>query len=310
MIIDAHCHIWEEKLMSADMKRIVEAVAERFKPQFPEQLTHATIERLIKEMDEAGIDKTVLLALDAALAFPSHISMRDYNDYVAEIVQRYPKRIIGFAGIDPRRGKEALVELDRCVDKGLSGLKLWTLTGFYPDDEQFYPLYERVAELGLPVLVHTGTGPPGTYLKFNRPVYVDKAAVDFPENTFIMAHLGMPWVDEAIAIVIKNPNVYVDISQWQVFSKTPFVLCQALTQLKMGCGGMNRVLFGSDWPLLTPLLSQKEWVETIKQLSMPPPLQMMGLKDFKEKDKDLLLGENAAGILKLAQICRKENPKK
>ncbi|RJP17398.1 MAG: amidohydrolase [Candidatus Abyssobacteria bacterium SURF_5] len=299
MIIDAHCHIWEEKLMSAEMRRIIDAVAERFKPQYPDQLSNGTIERLLGEMDEAGIDKTVLLALDAGLAFPSHLTVRDYNDYVADIVKRHPDRIIGFAGIDPRRGKEALVELDRCADIGLRGLKLWTLTGFYPDDERYYPLYERAAELKMPIVVHTGTGPPGTYLKFNRPVYVDKMAVDFPEIPIIMAHLGMPWIDEAVAIVIKNPNVYVDISQWQVFSKTPFVLCQALTQLKIGCGGMHKVLFGSDWPLLTPLLSHKEWVNYIKELSMAPPLQMMGLKDFTEKDKTQLLGANAERILNL-----------
>lgn len=300
MIVDAHCHIWEEKLMSADLRRVVEAVEARFKPHYPDQLSKATIDRLLQEMDEAKIDTTVLLALDVGLAFRSEMGMRDYNDYVAEIVKRHPDRIIGFAGIDPRRGKEAIAELDRCVSSGLKGLKLWTLTGFYPDDEQYYPLYERVAELQLPVLVHTGTGPPGTYLKFNRPVFVDKVAVDFPETPFIMAHVGMPWVDEAVAITVKNENVYVDISQWQVVHKgAPFALCQALTQLKMGCGGMHKVLFGSDWPLLTPLYSQREWVAAIKELTMPPPLQMMGLRDFTEKDKARLLGENAERILGL-----------
>ena len=299
MIIDAHCHIWEEKLMSPDMRNIIGAVAQRFKPQYPDQLINGTIDRLIGEMDEAGIDKTILLALDAGLAFQSPLSARDYNDYVAEIAKRFPDRIVGFAGIDPRRGKEAVVELERCADIGLRGLKLWTLTGFYPDDEQYYPLYERAAELGLPIVVHTGTGPPGTYLKYCRPIYVDKVAVDFPQIQFIMAHLGMPWVDEAVAIVIKNENVFVDISQWQVFAKTPFVLCQALTQLKMGCGGMHKVLFGSDWPLLTPLLSHADWVTAIRDLTLPPPLQMMGAKDFTDKDKRQLLGENAVAILGL-----------
>ncbi len=300
MIIDAHCHIWEEKLMSADLNRIVESVSTRFPLQYPEQIRNGTIERLLTEMDEAGIDKTILLALDLGLAFQSHLLPRDYNDYVAEIVRRHPDRIIGFAGIDPRRRKEALVELERCADIGLKGLKLWTLTGFYPDDEAYYPLYERVAELGLPVLVHTGTGPPGTYMKFNRPVYVDKVAVDFPEMPIIMAHVGMPWIEEALAVVIKNANVFVDISGWQMVTRqTTFLLCQTLTQLKMGCRGLNKVLFGSDWPLFTPLFSQKEWVSLIQELEMPPPLQMMGLKDFTGEDKAKLLGGNAASILKI-----------
>jgi len=300
MIIDAHCHIWEEKLMSAEMAKMIGVLAERFGASDPELLQNGTIGRLIGEMDEAGIDKTVLLALDIGIAFASDLTLRDYNDYVADIVHEYPDRIIGFAGIDPRRGKEAVVELQRCFDMGLRGLKLWTLTGFYPDDESYYPLYKKVAELEIPMLIHTGSGPPGTYIKFNRPLYVDKVAVDFPEIKIIMAHIGAPWVDEAIAIVIKNSNVFVDISGWEPTLKAaPFVLCQALTQIKMATGSLRQVLFGSDWPLFTPVMSLREWVEGIKALEMPQPLQMMGLKDFTENDKRLILGENAIKVFGL-----------
>jgi len=300
MIVDAHCHIWEEKLMSAEMAKMIGVLAERFRASDPELVMNGTIDRLIGEMDEAGIDKTVLLALDIGIAFSSDLTVRDYNDYVADIVREYPDRIIGFAGIDPRRGKEAVVELQRCFDMGLRGLKLWTLTGFYPDDESYYPLYEKVAELGIPMLVHTGSGPPGTYIKFNRPLYVDKVAVDFPEIKIIMAHIGAPWVDEAIAIVIKNSNVFVDISGWEPTLKAaPFVLCQALTQIKMATGSLRQVLFGSDWPLFTPVMSLREWVEGIKALEMPQPLQMMGFKDFTENDKRLILGENAIKVFGL-----------
>ncbi|MBI4830734.1 MAG: amidohydrolase [Candidatus Lindowbacteria bacterium] len=298
MIIDAHCHIWEEKLVSADMQKILDAVTDRFKPKDPAQVRNGTINRLLREMDEAGIGKTVLLALDAGLGFRSHLTIRDYNDYVAAIVRDHPDRIIGFAGIDPRRGKEAVVELERCIEMGLKGLKLWTLTGFYPDDENYYPLYEKAAELKIPMLVHTGMGPPGTYMKFNRPMYVDKVAVDFPQISIILAHIGDPWIDEAVALVIKNPNVYVDISAWEPSVKfAPFVLCQTLTKIKMACGGLHKVLFGTDWPLFTPVFPLKEWVEAIRDLQMPPPLQMMGLQDFTERDKLMMLGENAARIL-------------
>lgn len=300
MIIDAHSHIWEEKLISGDLKRLLEALTERFKPDDPEQVRNGTIDRLIGEMDEAGIDKTVLLALDVGFVFASDLTVRDYNDYVANIVREHPDRIIGFAGIDPRRGKEAIGELQRCFDMGLRGLKLWTLTGFYPDDAAHYPLYEKAAELGIPMLVHTGSGPPGTYMKFNRPVYVDKIAVDFPDSKIIMAHIGAPWVEEAVAIVIKNPNIYVDISAWEPMLKAaPVALCQALAQIKIGAGSLRQVLFGSDWPLFTPIMSLKEWVEGIQNLEMPAPLQMMGLKDFTDEDKRLLLGDNAAAVLGL-----------
>jgi predicted TIM-barrel fold metal-dependent hydrolase len=302
MIIDAHCHIWEKRLMSAEMERIIDAVIEQFKPQNPAQIRDGSIGRLLGEMDEAGIDKTVLLALDAGIAFHSNLTVREYNDYVADIVRAHPDRIIGFAGIDPRRGKEAIVELERCVNIGLKGLKLWTLTGFYPDDESYYPLYEKVAEFGIPMLIHTGMGPPGTYLKFNNPIYVDKVAVDFPNINIIMAHMGAPaWVEEAVTILIKNRNVYVDISAWEpTFKVAAFVLCQALTQIKAASGSLRQVLFGTDWPLFTSILSLKDWVEGIRTLTMPPPLQMMGFKDFTDKDKEMILGGNAARLLHLS----------
>jgi len=300
VIIDAHSHIWEEKLVSGDLKNLLETLTERFKPDDPSQIRNGSIDRLIGEMDAAGIDKTVLLGLDVGLAFTSELGVREYNDYVADIVREHPERIIGFAGIDPRRGKEGIVELQRCYDKGLRGLKLWTLTGFYPDDEAYYPLYEKVAELGIPMLIHTGSGPPKTYMKFNKPLYVDKVAVDFPEINIIMAHIGAPWVDEAVAIVIKNSNVYVDISAWEpVVKAAPIALCQALTQIKMATGSLRQVLFGTDWPLFTPIMSLKQWVEAIRTLEMPAPLQMMGLKDFTEEDRRLILGENAVHALGL-----------
>ncbi len=301
MIIDAHAHIWEEKLISADLRRILDFVTARFAPDDPAQVRDGTIERLVREMDEAGIEKTVILALDAGIGFRSSLTARDYNDYVAAIVREHPERIIGFAGIDPRRRQEAVVELERCFEMGLRGLKLWTLTGFYADDESYYPLYEKVAELKMPMLIHTGMGPPGTYMKFNRPIYVDKVAVDFPEIPIIMAHVGDPWVDEAIAVLLKNPNVYVDLSAWEPTAKfAPFVLCQTLAKIRMACGGLHKVLFGSDWPLFTPVLSLGEWVQSIRSLTMPPPLQMMGFKDFSDSERVMILGGNAARVLGLA----------
>ena len=73
------------------------------------------------------------------MKFRSNLTYKDYNNYVADILKEYPDKFIGFAGIDPRRGKEAIMELERCVENlGFSGVKFWTLTGFYPDDKNFY----------------------------------------------------------------------------------------------------------------------------------------------------------------------------
>jgi predicted TIM-barrel fold metal-dependent hydrolase len=193
MIIDSHCHIWDKSIISGSFKKLIDDGAKQMGLSDPSTLYDGSAERLIREMEEAGIDKTVILALDGHIAFTANLTYKDYNNYVANIVNEYPDKLIGFAGIDPRRGKEAIQELERCVELGLKGLKLWPLTGFYPDDLNFYPFYKRVQELELPVLMHTGSGPPNTYIKYCQPIYVDKVAIDFPDMKIIMAHMGDPF---------------------------------------------------------------------------------------------------------------------
>jgi predicted TIM-barrel fold metal-dependent hydrolase len=112
------------------------------------------------------------------------------NDYVASIVQRYPEQFMGFASVDPWKGKMAIQELERSVkDLGLKGLKLHpTAQAFFPNDIQFYPLWEKAAELEIPVLFHSGqtgvgSGSPGGggyKLKYAHPMLLDDVAADFP----------------------------------------------------------------------------------------------------------------------------------
>ncbi|MCP4760595.1 MAG: amidohydrolase [archaeon] len=264
----------------------------------PSLLIDINPEKLILDMDEAGIDKTVILALDYGTLFKFKM-YKFYNNYVAFIAKKYPDRIIGFAGIDPRRGKEAISELERCVKKGLKGVKLWPLTGFYPDNPEFYPFYKRIEELGLPILCHTGSCPPGTYIKYNRPEYVDTIAVDFPELKIIMAHVSAPYSDAAISISAKNKNVFFDISSLQnLLFNSPYFFYQILIRAKLICG-VEKILFGSDWPLFAPIVSQKNWVQAIKNLEVPEQMKIMGVSNFSEEEKNMILGGNAAKILGL-----------
>ena len=130
MIIDAHCHIWDKSIINGDFAKIVDASTKKLKCPNPELISEANAKRLVQEMEEAGIDKTILLALDGHLKFRSNLTYKDYNNYVADILKEYPDKFIGFAGIDPRRGKEAIMELERCVGNlGFGGVKFWTLTG-------------------------------------------------------------------------------------------------------------------------------------------------------------------------------------
>jgi len=209
------------------------------------------------------------------------------NDVVAEFAASHADIVIAFASIDPTRGPEAVREARRLVRSGaIRGLKLHPpLQQFFPNDPLAYPLYEVFAEAKLPVLFHTGhsgigTGLPGgggVRLKYGNPMHIDDVAVDFPELPIIMAHPSFPWQDEAISICLHKPTVYIDLSGWSPKYFSPTLVQYANTLLK------HKVLFGSDYPLITP----DRWLADFEKI---------GIRD---EVRPLILKENAVRLLGL-----------
>jgi predicted TIM-barrel fold metal-dependent hydrolase len=304
MIIDVHCHIWGDEIRSEAGKQMMKQVAAQGHPlTFPLNQADTPLDALLLDMDAAKVDKIVILGMDGDVWFKRvgedpWLPFDKYNDYIAKLVKEYPDRFIGFAGIDPRRGRVAIREVERCVNQlGLKGVKLWQLHGFYPDDSQFYPFYERVEQLGIPILYHTGSGPVGTYLKYCRPAYVNTVATDFPSIPFICAHMGDPWVDEAIAAATFTPNLYLDLAylgNW--YAASPIQFIRTIAQAKLRCG-IEKIVFGSDWPLFPQHLTYKNWVDAIRTMTTPDILKQLGFPEITEHDKQLILGDNAAKIL-------------
>ena len=129
-----------------------------------------------------------------------------------------------------------------------------SVQAFYPNDRAAYPLYEAIEELGVPALFHTGQtgigaglpGGGGIRLKYSNPMHLDDVAVDFPDLPIIIAHPSFPWQDEALAVATHKPKVYIDLSGWSPKYFPPQLVQYANTLLK------HKVLFGSDFPLITP----------------------------------------------------------
>ena len=149
-------------------------------------------------------------------------------------------------------------------------------------DLQF--MHYTVAEAQLPVLFHTGHSGIGTgmrgggvRLKYGDPMPIDDVAVDFPDMPIIMAHPSFPWQDEAISICLHKPQVYIDLSGWSPKYFPPQLVQYANTLLR------DRVLFGSDYPLITP----DRWLADFEKA------------DFKDEVRPLILKENAARLLGL-----------
>ena len=130
------------------------------------------------------------------------------------------------------------------ADHGVRGFKFHpNVQGFFPNDRMAYPLYEVIEEAGLPALFHTGqsgvgTGLPGgggIRLKYSNPMHVDDVAVDFPELKIVLAHPSFPWQDEALAVAVHKPQVYIDLSGWSPKYFPPQLVHHANSLLRERC---------------------------------------------------------------------------
>jgi predicted TIM-barrel fold metal-dependent hydrolase len=192
------------------------------------------------------------------------------NEEIAELAAEHTDVIIPFASVDPGRRKAGVKMLHRLVTElGMRGLKLHpSAQEFAPNDRSAYPLYEAAQELRIPVLVHTGhtgvgAGEPGgggIRLKYSNPMLLDDVAVDFPDLTIIMAHPSFPWQDEALSVARHKPNVHIDLSGWSP-KYFPDSLVQHANSILQ-----DKVLFGSDYPLITP----DRWLADFEKLDMKP----------------------------------------
>jgi predicted TIM-barrel fold metal-dependent hydrolase len=217
------------------------------------------------------------------------------NDVVAEFAAENSDVAIAFASLDPLRGPEAVREARRLVDaKLVRGLKLHPpLQQFFPNDRIAYPLYEVFAEARLPVLFHTGhsgigTGMPGgggIRLKYGHPMPIDDVAVDFPDMPIIMAHPSFPWQDEAISVCLHKPQVYIDLSGWSPKYFSPTLIQYANTLLR------HKVLFGSDYPLITP----DRWLADFEKIDIRPEVRPLILRENALKLFGLTNGESVNG---------------
>jgi predicted TIM-barrel fold metal-dependent hydrolase len=209
------------------------------------------------------------------------------NDAVVEFAAKNADIAIPFASLDPNRGADAVREARRLVAGGLvRGLKLHPpLQQFFPNDRIAYPLYEVFAEARLPVLFHTGHSGIGTgmragggiRLKYGHPMPIDDVAVDFPDLPIIMAHPSFPWQDEAISVCLHKSQVYIDLSGWSPKYFSPTLIQYANTLLR------TKVLFGSDYPLLTP----DRWMADFEKIAI------------KDEVRPLILKENALKLFGL-----------
>jgi predicted TIM-barrel fold metal-dependent hydrolase len=210
------------------------------------------------------------------------------NDEVLAGAEANADVLIPFASIDPHKGKLGVREARRLIAEhaSLRGFKFHPNTqAFWPNDRAFYPLYEEIAAAGKIALFHTGQtgigagmpGGGGVHLKYSNPICVDDVAADFPGLDIILAHPSFPWQEEALAVATHKPNVYIDLSGWSPKYFPDILVRYTNTLLR------EKMLFGSDFPLLTP----DRWLSDFEKLAI------------RDEVRPLVLKENAARLLGL-----------
>lgn len=308
MVFDFHYHLYDRTYFSEEYLDFIANTCVNVAPperpisfeetrcQMLPKMFDPTGEVTVRYLDEWGIDKAALLVMDVAMLYgEGEISIEGFNKAAADAAKRFPDRLIPFFGIDPRR-PNTLELVDRCInDFEMKGLKCHPDTGWYPDDEAYLPFWNKIQENSIPVLTHTGPMDPPSVSECVHPDRLDKLALNFPDMTIIAAHMGNAWYKELIAVAKKRPNIMTDISGWQVVAHQSYGKFVHILRKVIDAFGPDRVLFATDAPSFSFLHSEKEWVETIRDLPHKAPEGYT----FTEEEIESILYGNAARILGL-----------
>lgn len=254
------------------------------------------IDDLLRQMDEAEVDMTLLTTGPEDMYWEFKNCTVKKNEDTLKAVKDHPDRIIGSVYIDPRKS-DAIETYERFVEAGFRAVKMFPPVGFYPDEERFFPLYEKIAQYGTPILFHIGQtnikyiqkqGEPKRAMssKYGHPMNIDMLTRLFPEIPFVIAHMGYPFYTESWSVAHANPNVYLDIAgsgPWTMGIPTVYNALGGASYIPID---FKRVIWGSD-----NCMEQKESIAYAKVY-----LKHMGCKS---EERELVLGETARRLLKL-----------
>lgn len=204
-------------------------------------------ERLIRLMDEAGIEKSIIMPYGETL--PDDLTLLEYT---VECVRKYGQRLIGYVRMHPAGGKRGIEVFEKAVrEQGMKGLKFHPVgTMIHPADPLTAMFVKKAAELGVPVLFHCGDE------EWTLPFQIAKLMEKVPEAKIILGHMGGYFhTADAIAVAAEHRNCYLETSA----TPDPRIIREAVEKL-----GPQKVIFGSDGPGCLPALE----VEKIRGLNL------------------------------------------
>jgi len=275
--IDAHTHVFapevveqRDRVFARDpyFRQLYEAPRARL----------ATAEDLVAELDASGFDAAVA----CGWGWTDHALCVEQNDYLIEVVRRYPGRIVGLAAVQPTAGEAAVREAERAIGAGLRGIgELMPHGQGYALDQTdlLAPLAELAVALDVPILTHTSE-PVGHLYPGKGEVTLQTAlhlATSYPELKLICAHWGggLPFYELMPEVAAATRNVWYDTAA------SPYLYDARVYAAVRALVGPERILFGTDFPLLRIARCAGQ----VRRSGLPPP------------EVDAILGGNAAALL-------------
>ena len=216
------------------------------------------------------------------------------NEFIAELVERHPSRLIGIAGIDPLV-QDSKRELESALELGFAGISIApSMQGLHPTHSSAMQIYEACEEKKLPVMVsRPEIGIPQSVLEFDRPLAWDEVARTFPKLKIVISGVGFPWVDETLLLLQKHENVFADLS---FLTRNPWATWNALLNAQaLGASTtniMDRLLFASGWPAQGPAeaIERLYSLNTFSQGSNLPTIARSIIHSIIERDTLTALG--------------------
>ena len=279
MIIDFHTHVFPPRIKK-NRSRYVDNDPCFAVLYSKKEARLATADELIESMDKAGIDISVIVNI----GWLTHDLCVETNDYILESIARYPRRLVGFCTVQPQSPEAAIAEIERCVRGGARGIgemrpdmQLFDLR----DEEITRPFAEMIRKHKLILLTHAsepvGHDYPGKGIITPDMLY--PFITSFPDLTIVCAHWGggLPFYTLMPEVKQAMKNVFFDTAA------SPYLYNPQIYSQVSNLIGADRILFGSDYPLL----------------AQTRLLQEINAADLTGEAKNLILADNARRLLNI-----------
>lgn len=293
-VIDAHVHTflfkehWSEWAAEAYAKVNVGNFWATGKPMVASDF-HSPYEWVIQNMDAAGVDQCFLFG-----NFQKPHDIIVPLEYLVEAKAAYPDRFYAFVTPDPGQPEKSCEQLEWAVkEKGFTGLKILPTYNYLdPLDVRCRMIYRKASELGVPVVIHTGYG----IMRYNQqkwqdPNYLEEIFIENHNINFSLGHTGFHRIGDALALMVRLPNVYGDFAYWHFvpldFIAHWFVYAKAQ-------GVFNRLMWGTDFhhvDMKADMARYKKIPEYTRKHELEPYIT--------EEDLEMFFGGNALRFLGL-----------